>query len=165
MLLLVLTFPRRSSPSTAAQAGGVREHCLSPNRFFDSGELAATRIHALSRHLYVPVRHATPGLSEERREPARRVGEATGWAFLWLLSCRDKRVTRCRAASGIKAVKASPEAIPINPWIPACTGNCSYVSSISAIHGGHAGMTNRWLVRKRTLQLLQRPRHMFAHQR
>jgi hypothetical protein len=26
-------------------------------------------------------------------------------------------------------------------WIPACTENCSCVSSTSAIHGGRAGMT------------------------
>ncbi len=71
-MLQFLTFPRWSSPSTAARAGAVREHCLSPNRLFDSGELVATRYSygktneagfhsALSRHLYVPVRHATPG--------------------------------------------------------------------------------------------------------
>jgi len=45
----------------------------------------------------------------------RKAGEAIGWAFLWLHSCRDKKVTRRRAASGIKAVEVSPEAIQQSP--------------------------------------------------
>ena len=35
---------------------------------------------------------------------------------------KQEKVTRRRAASGIKAVKASPEAIPITLWIPAFAG-------------------------------------------
>ena len=42
-----------------------------PESFFDSGESAATRIHALTRHSHIPVHHAAPGLSEE--QPLSRI--------------------------------------------------------------------------------------------
>jgi len=34
----------------------------------------------------------------------------------------QEKVTRRRAASGIVAVQASPQAIPFKPWIPAFAG-------------------------------------------
>ena len=60
------------------------------------------------------------------------------WARpLGYLSLHEQRkVTRCRAASGIIAVKASPQAISFNPWIPASAGmtNERTVRPLSRIH-------------------------------
>jgi hypothetical protein len=43
------------------------------------------------------------------------------------------------ANAGIQDVD---ETINFKSWTPAFTGNCSCVSSTSAIHGGRAGVTN-----------------------
>ena len=64
-------------------------------------------------------RLASPAFGEKRRG-FRRLRVAL--LFGYFLLGKQEKVTRRRAASGIKAVKASPEAIPITPWIPAFAG-------------------------------------------
>jgi len=82
----------------------VREHLFEPERRFTAaGELRSARLER--------------GRAGYRPSCGRR---ATGRAFLWLLSCRDKKVTRPRGGTRNKAVGiAAGDPIYINSWIPA----------------------------------------------
>ena len=64
-----------------------------------------------------------------RPDEARSAGGCrrlrVAFLFGYFLLGKQEKVTRCRAASGNLAVKASSQAIPIKPWIPAFAGMTS----------------------------------------
>jgi hypothetical protein len=58
----------------------------------------------------------------------------------WLLKSQNETSSFViPAKAGIQNVD---ETIDFKSWTPACNGNCSCVSSTSAIHGGRAGVTS-----------------------